>query len=106
MRFKRPYNLERDAQSAKPEHEDSSGHEADIARPLRLQEARGASSGPPRADAIRKILDYGFAAAPAERSAVSAAAAGFFAALASHNYATVCAGLGAGNRDQFRVFSN
>lgn len=66
--------------------------------------AAGASSGPPRADAIRKILDYGFAAAPAERSAVSAAAVGFFAALASHNYATVCAGLGAGMRAQLQGF--
>lgn len=74
------------------------GHRA----PLAGSNAQGASSTASRVAAIRRVLDYGSAAGPAQRSAVRAAAAGFFTALASRDYAAVCTGLGAGNREQLQ----
>lgn len=51
------------------------------------------------------ITGYGAAAQGSGRAAVTAAAHSFFIAMATHDYAKVCAGLAASNREQLAAFA-
>ena len=62
------------------------------------------SSSSSSAGGIKGILDFGSPASGAEKVGASTAARSFFVALASHDYAKLCAGLGTANREQLQGF--
>lgn len=72
------------------------------------------SATPPAAPAPRSpaenspgstITEYGAAAEGSGKAAVIAAAHSFFTAIATHDYAALCAGLAASNREQLAAFA-
>ncbi len=58
----------------------------------------------PSSGGDKSIQTYGSAADSAQKTAIAAAAFSFFRSLASHDYAKVCSGLSASNREQLQNY--
>lgn len=64
-----------------------------------------AASAPTESSPGSSILEFGKAAGGAGKAAVTAAAHSFFSAMASGNYARLCAGLATSNREQLAAIA-